>query len=685
MVDLVDILQKDVPDKRELVGSLSVSEITAELPLIFSTQSESVVFRALDLLKFICESLREPGQSRLLVSTALYAFDCQSADVHARALDLLRRFASPLDSGLANELQDRLEMIDSSQRPAAEALLATAHGAAAKTAMPAYNDTANGAKLDLDDLQAQYDRLDERWRVLAGCPEALAIAAGRRRLLKAINFEATDVVRLDPHGRFQTIKDPDELVDLFMRGFDSQLSEAEIERALDGALRVPVPEDGGDYWEARLTALRARAKNETGYLGTLALAWGFGLDPDPDQYFENLIHKRVNAVAVELAKGNSVSLLATPTHSGLWIDARTLVERARRVGDIDRAASITDQVQALLRVAPEHRDEALVAARDLQGEFASALRYALGCDTENLGANVPLWVAAIRARAPLTEPYCMKVKLTTRSYPEIGKCLHPAAYNSNSAKLLAEYVDNRLATHEMVALIGDMDIGNIKSPLCTEVYWARQFREVSEYRESGNNYWQEDGWEQLFDPDLRIGVMALHVLVYGLAVACPEARTVCQKALSRTILDGRVDGIMLGTVIADHYSDLNTSAWLHGFREISNQSPLHESIAKDTLETVISRGPVPDQEPNAAILDLLLELSRGIESGISHPAARAYLNAIRVGGAASAQARALLEIEPRETSDRIKAAGLLALSERLKRAARWQSWFNSTLTAGGVY
>jgi hypothetical protein len=363
-----------------------------------------------------------------------------------------------------------------------------------------------------------------------------------------------------------------------------------------------------------------------------------------------------------------------------------LVQRASRIADIDNDTSLLEQVQSLLRIAPEHRDEALSDAAHLKGEFAGALRYALGSDDESFGENIPLWVAAFRARAPLREPFCMKVKLSAREHPEISRCLSPSSYNSPTAILIEDYLRLRPGTHEQVALIGDMDIGNIKSPLCTEVFWARQFRAVSESRDSNNNYWQEDGWESLYDPDLPVGEMAIHALVYALNAVSSEARSVSVKILNRAIQDGRVDGVMIGTTIADHRSDLLSTLWLEGLQTVALASPLHAQVVQHALEVVLSTLSISNEKADPLFLAALLMLSKKIGFGIASDTARNYLQSLINGGsdaqAAVGLAKELLTLPYEGVTKNSKEAGLLALRERIKRATRWQAWHRATLVAG---
>jgi hypothetical protein len=62
-----------------------------------------------------------------------------------------------------------------------------------------------------------------------------------------------------------------------------------------------------------------------------------------------------------------------------------------------------DLIMALLRLAPGHRDEPLAAARHLRDESGSAIRYALGSESEPIGDSAPLWVAAARSRSPWSD------------------------------------------------------------------------------------------------------------------------------------------------------------------------------------------------------------------------------------------------------------------------------------------
>jgi hypothetical protein len=96
--------------------------------------------------------------------------------------------------------------------------------------------------------------------------------------------------------------------------------------------------------------------------------------------------------------------LSAPTHAGHWIDPIALVERSLALSKIGTSAALglTDEVLALLRLAPDGRTRALKTARRLAGEWGAALCYALGGDAP-MGETKSLWVAAARARSPFDD------------------------------------------------------------------------------------------------------------------------------------------------------------------------------------------------------------------------------------------------------------------------------------------
>jgi hypothetical protein len=75
------------------------------------------------------------------------------------------------------------------------------------------------------------------------------------------------------------------------------------------------------------------------------------------------------------------------------------MEWQEKILPLDRA----DFIQAILRLAPEGRAEALETAQDLTGLAGEVIRYALGGADFNPKEKLSLWIAAFRSREPYSD------------------------------------------------------------------------------------------------------------------------------------------------------------------------------------------------------------------------------------------------------------------------------------------
>ena len=116
-------------------------------------------------------------------------------------------------------------------------------------------------------------------------------------------------------------------------------------------------------------------------LARAVLAWASGRVRRPVPTWGNrvgvdhFLQARASEVAKRAAALRPAPLLATPTHRGGWIEPAALVARVAAAGE---PPPRYDLVQALHRLAPDGRAEALDSAAGLSGGAAAALRYALG-------------------------------------------------------------------------------------------------------------------------------------------------------------------------------------------------------------------------------------------------------------------------------------------------------------------
>jgi hypothetical protein len=139
-------------------------------------------------------------------------------------------------------------------------------------------------------------------------------------------------------------------------------------------------------------------------------------------------------------------LLAAPTHRGGWIDPLLFVERLRAFPDESAETDIYDQVQSLLRLAPNHRPAALRQAAQLAGEFGDAVRYALGDEQARIGPTAALWVAAARARDPFRDDPQVE-----KAHPALGPDAGAAAHYHYGVKPEKQWHRFRLQREPAVA------------------------------------------------------------------------------------------------------------------------------------------------------------------------------------------------------------------------------------------
>ena len=113
---------------------------------------------------------------------------------------------------------------------------------------------------------------------------------------------------------------------------------------------------------------------------------------------------RIEGMMKQLHYGVALPALALPTHAGGWIDGRVLVERWKQYEVWKISPNVEEVTLALGRLMPDFRHEALEAAETLAGEWAPALRWALGGKYESIsdgGSEAErVWLAAAVARFP---------------------------------------------------------------------------------------------------------------------------------------------------------------------------------------------------------------------------------------------------------------------------------------------
>jgi hypothetical protein len=693
------------------------------------TRHKGTVGMALQLLE---ETARKHADLRSQIGmVTVEALAHESPDVQKHALGLLEKYATPIAAELAKALSERLDHVAASQRARLQELIAV-NAPAAEEEPSVSHSTHRSDGAQEKALRQRAKSLDKKWCALAGVDDLLSALEENSDLIPALGLDPLAIPRLDPGRRIQPIEDLDELIEVFAHVLEEPDDPMEVERVLDGVSRLCTQRP--DDFAARTGPLRKRAMERLAKLfagpfvgcGALAdlcgvaRAWLHGEVVLPVKkgahQFDKTLHAyqydnskrvvefliyhlptartflshRALALAQRIAIPQSAPLLAVSTHAGGWIDPRELVQRALLSDSRKQVADPIDQIQALLRLAPDHRDTAMKEARKIAGEFGAAVRYALGGD-ENIGANPSLWVAAARARVPFTDDERVENKYSglgpdagqaARHQASIqvrGKQKHPTLVihvePAPPAQLVPERVTvlmNPQLRMEIWETVADLRCLSTVWPMQREGWFARVLPRFAQ-----NLDWWEAVWpnrtllEPLLDPDLPLRPMALMMLALGLAAKQPGESGLATDALIATIDDGRLDASKLGAMLAFLAPMTKCARLARTLGQAARVSPLHLQVVAQVVQGALRGDPAQAPRDVQALLELLKECLLELGGLVSDASARSYLEQIETGGRTARLVRELLALEEQPQPSIRRQALLRALEHRVARAESW--------------
>jgi hypothetical protein len=701
------------------------------IPPALGTRHKGTVGMALQLLE---ETARKHAGLRSQIGMVVVeALTHESPDVQKNVVGLLEKYASPIPAELAKALSERLDHVAASQRARLEKFLATNAPVAEEVVTgPRPNVRHDDGTLENAVLQ-RAESLDQRWRTLAGVDDVLSALTEGSNKVPALNLDPLAIPRLDPIRRTKPIEDLDELVDVFAHVLEDPDNPTEVERVLDGVSRLC--DQRPDDFAVRTGPLRKRTMDRLtklsagpfvgcGVLADLcgvARAWLQGEVVLPvkkgdyrdsktlDVYqYDNSKHlaeflirqqptartilsHRALALARRAAIGQPAPSLAAPTHVGGWIDPRELVQRALVLDSIEQIADPADQVQALLRLAPDRRDAAVRAAGKIAGEFGAAVRYALGAD-EGIGADPTLWVAAARARTPFTDDERVekthpglgpdagqvaryRASIHARSNPKHQTLVinveptPPAVLVAERVTVLMNPQPRHVETQEAVA---DLRWTLTVWPMQREGWFARVLPRFAQ-----NLDWWEAVWsnrtllEPLLDPDLPLKPMALMMLALGLAAKQPGESGLATDCLIAAIDDGRLDASKLGATLAFLAPMTKCARLARTLGQAARVSPLHLQVVAQVIQGALRGDSAQAPRDVQALLELLKEYLMELGASVSDANARSYLEKIKTGGKTARLVRELLALEEQPKPFVRRQALLRPLEHRVGRAESW--------------
>lgn len=699
---------------------------TAASGALLTSRVKSQSNTALTLLKQIVK--RSPHLRPAIVLAAINGLSHESPDVQEQTLACLGVWLKPDDTVFFEMVRSRLANLASPLQAAAQELLNKAGPQAAPAPeTPAHRKLAASR----EQLYERMQSLDPRVTQLAGV-DAVRRAIENNTEYPPLAFDMYDVPilsGLDPITPIQTV---DELIEAVAHAVEHVDSADEVERILDAISRLC--NDKPDAFDTRAVPLLKRIIDVNSSAARDGLVTSEGapvrLYPllcawlceqaefaTPRHYANNpspvfIMDERLLELGLRVLEKQAAPLLAAPTHEKGWIDPRVFVQRLLDQQDNGLDVLRYDFTQALLRLAPDHRGEALQQAAPLNGVIGDIVRWALG--TPHLPRKLSKehagpWITAARARSPK----CLFERLhkfasladcpdgvspaqhewrayTTEQYNKWSKTtsIIPRLELSNGfdkaqQKITADVPTSLLHIQGREDTFGYDGYGVHRPwlvnwcqmiwPQNIDAFCAAAIREMMARLEMTGSVFDPNFayFQVFFEPDRPLTEMSTLMLWLGIAGKDADVRAHAAEALAETIHDGRAHPEPLSAVLIK----LASGGWLKlnrlasALADVARLSPLHQLVIARTLARWLA---AQNELPRDAhhVLALLLELLAALGLPLD-PAARKPLKSITGKSKTATLARRLLNLTPTEPTPAFTQANLLQLQARINRAERW--------------
>ncbi len=692
-------------------GLYASDSLVAGVQPVLEARSKGIVKKAIRLLKRLTKS--DPNSSQAVCEAMVVALGHEASDVQEAALNVIEQTLDPDQNRLTTRLADYQDIVAPSLRKRVQKLNGVT-GTATDTASTK-TPPAGTASIDISTC-------DPEIRARFGI-DALAENLKQQRLeIPAATFHGMDIPRLKLQTELTPIDNLDDLIDTCARVVEDESRIDDAELAMDALARLG--DQKGDDFQARVAPLLKRVRQKlkrhaAPFIGFgpsqdlfgLVYAWGNGevirtkngkrhrnsvsvifegKSHDwymPGQRPTSILSRRSLALAEQLAEGKATVLLSAPTHSGGWIDPRVLVQRANEWRGSD--PDLTDVCLALLRCAPDFREEALAQLGNSSSEWVRAIRHALGGQRVRLGKTESLWAAAARARAPWEDD-----TRVAKAFPNLGPDGASAAtYTFECKKVRKENAKLKIKSQPSVPKKVQLDSvtvlwhghlgSDVWSRSAISVDWAatiwpqarESFFATAANELASNLDWWEADWgnkdflKPLLDPGTPLREMGLLLLVVGLAAKEPGEHGLAIDAAICAIEDGRLGSDNLGAMLARILPTglVMPPRWAKTLGEIARISPVHAAVVHGALQHSFRGDPSKMPRNYAKLLELAHELSIELEQGIDDELARDFLASIKGSSKAAKVAKTLLSL-PSDESFKVSGAILeQAMRQRLER------------------
>ncbi len=743
---------------------------------VFLTKGKDNPLKAIEFLKELAQERKLAHPS--VASCAAEAFSHTSPDIHKRAIALIEKYGDKENPDLVERVRQQLEYVGVANRDRLHAWLpggtdAPTSGIASAAshvsddgtkALAAAGDVPDVAG-EIEEMKSRVSELPQTWLNIAGITSGFEALLDNSVVdLESIEFDGTEFPVLDPADELKPINDLDELIFAISK---NRRTAQELEQILDAVSRL-CNENPPDFAE-RTAPIRVAGPYDQ-VMG-LVDAW-LNKRPQVAQMIgtqslnsptDRILAYRFLTVSTQVASGVSKQLLAMPTHKSGFIDPVVLVQRVidgahvpaqvqARSKEQDKSVldqlvsamapaanmvpeyfrrqlegmlsqptiesddgTVLEQSLALLRLAPDHREDALRMLDDAKVapcEFVDALRYALGANDAKVGKTATLWASAARARAPFGDD-----ALIEKHFPDLGPdCARATRYTfapvrhtrstpyggvggsdmqflkrdpeavpvRAAGKIIPAEALHSYNPESYVAHIRNRMWASMIAPACMEAFFAAGIEHLADNCSSSAQSDYGEYLVPLYNADVPAKAMAMLCIAIGLTAKAHDESSAAVEALIQCIDDGRVNGRKLGEVLqlvsairpskVDYNPLLVLGRWGKTLRTVAQASQYHARVVALAIEHCLSGSPAEAPKDLHALLEVLLEVHLQEQQALFLPEAREYLTGLKVTGKTQKLAKQLLALTPGAQSVQNRQAGFLhSLNRRIERVETWQA------------
>ena len=384
-----------------------------EIPALFMHEGKGNAVTALKMIGRILskdEALLSTGMSSLIEGLKHV-----HVDVQGKAIEIISKYKSKITELHQEELLRSLDFVSAAIKPEVTGLIGDK--------ITIKSDLESDESVSDESLEESLASLSKREKDALGLGD-LEKFSPTKSFLPSISGNIMDHAVLPTLKPLKPIDSLDELISAVSHAVEITETADLVEQILDGISRFcdQFPKD----FRSKVSPLRTRLEKGGG-LGTsngianyyggfrlaiadLILTWLTGdfYRSSKDEYSSesNTLEfsiTRVRDITDRVAKKQAQQLMATPTHTGGWIDPLVWIDRIVSCEENNITYDRMDFCLSFLRLTPDNRNEARRHLSRLSGRVRRVVDFALGGDVSpeyDERVDYDIWISAARGRSP---------------------------------------------------------------------------------------------------------------------------------------------------------------------------------------------------------------------------------------------------------------------------------------------